>query len=59
MGPHFRNTALLPTRRKHSFVARTMEEPQVWGFTQRETLLLRKSVQKAERKCLSRIGQRK
>lgn len=58
-GQHFRNIALLPPRRKHSFVARTMTEPQAWGYTQREILLLRKSVQKGEHKCLSRTGQRK
>lgn len=55
---YLRNTALIPTRRKHGFVARTMEEPRARDFTQKETLMRRKSALKAGSEGLSRIRQK-
>lgn len=50
-----RNTALIPTRRKGSFPARTVEDSRTGQLTQRDTLMIRRSVLKAGGKCLSRI----
>ena len=50
-----RNTALIPIRRKGSFPTRTVEESRTGQLTQRDTLMIRRSVLKAGGKCLSRI----
>lgn len=54
-GQDSRHKALIPTRRKRSCATRTMEESCTGEFTQRDTVMRRRSVLKAGGKCLSRI----